>query len=64
MKRETRISPPLVKHITAEIVNTLAYLREMKILHRDLKPGNIVLDGNFHIKLIDFGTCKVFNEKI
>jgi len=33
-------------------------------VHRDLKPGNIVLDKNYHIKLIDFATCKVFNKEI
>jgi len=36
----------------------------MEIVHRDLKPGNIVLDSNYHIKLIDFATCKVFNKEI
>ena len=33
-------------------------------MHRDLKPGNIVLDANMHLKLIDFATCKVFNKDI
>lgn len=50
--------------MTAEIVLSLEYLREMQIVHRDLKPGNIVLDSNYHIKLIDFATCKVFNKDI
>lgn len=48
----------------AEIIVSLEYLRENEIVHRDLKPGNIVLDQNYHIKLIDFATCKVFNKDI
>lgn len=36
----------------------------MEVIHRDLKPGNIVLDANSHLKLIDFATCKVFNPLI
>lgn len=36
----------------------------MQVVHRDLKPGNIVLDAKHHIKLIDFATCKVFNKEI
>ena len=50
--------------MTAEIVLSLEYLREMQVIHRDLKPGNIVLDSNYHIKLIDFATCKVLNKEI
>ena len=48
----------------AELVSVLEYLREMQVVHRDLKPGNIVLDSNYHIKLIDFATCKIFNKEI
>lgn len=29
-----------------------------------MKPGNILLDQDFHIKLIDFATCKVFDEEL
>jgi len=64
LKRESMLNNELAKHITAEIVLSLEYLRTMQIVHRDLKPGNIVLDANYHIKLIDFATCKVFNPDI
>ena len=30
-------------------------------MHRDLKLGNIVLEKDFHLKLIDFGTAKVLD---
>lgn len=64
LKRESCLNNELAKHVTAEIVVSLEYLRSMQIVHRDLKPGNIVLDSNYHIKLIDFATCKVFNPDI
>ena len=34
-----------------------------KILHRDLKPGNIFIDGNRDAKLGDFGLARVMNEE-
>lgn len=42
-----------------EIINSLAYLQEHNIVHRDIKPQNMLLDDTFHIKLADFGTAKI-----
>lgn len=39
-------------------------MRDNQIIHRDLKPGNILLDEDYHLKLIDFATAKVLNPKI
>jgi serine/threonine protein kinase len=36
------------------LIKGLAYLHEHKIAHRDIKPGNLVRDGNFNLKIIDF----------
>ena len=64
LKREGTLNYALSQHITAEIVLALQYLREKEVIHRDLKPGNILLDSEYHIKLIDFATAKVMNPII
>lgn len=43
------------RYIAAQIVSVLDYLFEQKMLHRDLKPNNILINGMHRIKLIDFG---------
>lgn len=37
--------------------NALCFLSLNSILHRDLKPDNIVLDSRMNPHLIDFGSC-------
>lgn len=49
----------LVLSIGRQISNALSYIHEKKILHRDIKPGNIMLSEDGQAKLTDFGLAKL-----
>jgi serine/threonine protein kinase len=38
-----------------QVLAGLAYAHERKIIHRDVKPSNIMIGSNDHVKLLDFG---------
>ncbi|XP_038134615.1 rho-associated protein kinase 2-like isoform X1 [Cyprinodon tularosa] len=42
---------------TAEVVLALDAIHSMGFIHRDVKPDNMLLDQQGHLKLADFGTC-------
>lgn len=46
------------KFYAAEVLIALEMLHEHKIIYRDLKPDNVVIDRDGHVKLIDFGFSK------
>ena len=44
-----------------QLLDGVSYLHSHRILHRDLKPQNLLLDTEGHIKLADFGLSRSFS---
>lgn len=56
IRREGAIACDEALHIVQQVAEALYYAwRERKIIHRDVKPDNIMLDGNGVVKLTDLG---------
>lgn len=47
----------------AEAILAVESVHQLNYIHRDLKPDNILLDEQGHIKLTDFGLCKLFSQR-
>lgn len=47
------------KFYIAEITLALQYLHQHGIIHRDIKPDNMLLTASGHVKLTDFGLSKI-----
>jgi len=48
----------------AEIISALEYLHGLSIVYRDLKPENLLLDREGHLKLTDFGFAKRLEDRL
>ncbi len=50
--------PENINNIFEQIIDGFVYLEENSILHRDIRPSNIMIDKNHNLKIIDFGFGK------
>ncbi len=54
-------TPDQIKQIAVQLLEILVYLQERipPVIHRDIKPDNILVDENLNVYLIDFGAARV-----
>ena len=58
-----RLSIDEASFIFYQLVNAIQYLHKNKIVHRDMKPENILLTNDMIVKIGDFGLSKFFKSK-
>ena len=61
-EKNNYFSEEKTKFYAAEIILGLDYLHKNNCIYRDLKPENVLIDKNGHIKLTDFGLSKLCEE--
>ena len=58
LRKAGRFPNETTRFYAAEVAHVFGYLHRLHILYRDLKPENLLLDSNGHIKVTDFGFAK------
>ncbi|GAB5036353.1 cmgc cdk cdc2 protein kinase [Nannochloropsis oceanica] len=58
---KTGLDPALVKSYLHQMIQGVAFCHSHRVLHRDLKPQNLLIDRHGCLKLADFGLARAFN---
>jgi len=58
LKTETNFSDMHLLHVVYNSLCSLAFLHEANVMHRDVKPANVLITPNCDVKLCDFGLSR------
>ena len=61
--RDKRFTNEKARFYSIEIILAIEFLHQKKMMYRDLKPENVLIDKKGHIKLTDFGLSKILSKE-
>jgi DNA-binding response OmpR family regulator len=60
---QQELPEPQVESIVLQLIDVVAHAHRHRIMHRDIKPGNIIIREDGRLKLLDYGAAKILKEK-
>ena len=54
-KRRKAVTEPEARYFVKQVISACQYLHNNKVIHRDLKLGNLFINDDMEIKIGDFG---------
>jgi eukaryotic-like serine/threonine-protein kinase len=62
LRSDAPLSPERASRIAAQICSALAHAHAADIVHRDVKPGNVIIDRSDGVKVTDFGIARAIGD--
>jgi len=63
LEQTRKLSPEEALTIAPRICEALQYAHDEGVVHRDIKPGNILVDRKGRVKIADFGLAKILGQE-
>ena len=54
---------PLVERVILQLIDVVSHAHRHRVMHRDIKPNNIIIQPDGALKLLDFGAAKILGDK-
>merc|ERR1719246_382378 len=59
--RSGKLVPAKIKHFTHQMLRGMEFLHSNRIIHRDIKPQNLLVDSQEKLKIADFGLARAYS---
>jgi serine/threonine protein kinase len=59
-----RLTPTTVKNLVYQLCRGVEFCHANRIIHRDIKPQNLLIDGRMRLKIADFGLARAFTVPV
>lgn len=63
LREKIKFDEPISRFYSGTVQSAFEYLHDRKIVYRDLKPENLLLDSFGYLKVVDFGFAKIISDR-